>query len=443
MRGLTSTLILVAVLAGLGGYIYFVENRKPAANPDAKAKAFDVAADQIEELQISVADGDVSTLKKVDDRWQLVQPVQAEADNSEVNNMASSLASLDVQRVVDEAPADLGQYGLSSPHLEVAFRAKGQTEFRRLQIGEKTPTGGDVYAKRPDEKRVFLVSSFIDDTFKRSAFDLRDKTILRFDRDKVTGLEIANASGTMQFERKGANWMFVKPQPMRADFAALEGTITSLSATLMQKFVADSATPAELGQYGLRTPSARAAVLMGDSRVALELGRTDNAETYARDPAKPAVVMVAPTIVEDLNKDLTSFRRKELFDMRSFSTKRVEVTRGDQKLTIEKVTAADGKETWKNSDGKELDAAKVQDLLTKLSNVRATSFETAVHPALRTPILTVTARFGENKDEDLAETVTLARAGQETLASRPDEPGTLKIEPAPVDEILKILDQLK
>ena len=32
------------------------------------------------------------------------------------------------------------------------------------QIGEKTPTGGDVYARRPDEKRVVLVSSFIDDT---------------------------------------------------------------------------------------------------------------------------------------------------------------------------------------------------------------------------------------------------------------------------------------
>jgi hypothetical protein len=443
MRGLTSTLLLVVVLAGLGGYIYFVENRKPVENPDAKAKAFDITADQIEELQISVADGDISTLKKVDDRWQLVQPVQAEADNSEVNNMTSSLASLDVQRVVDEAPADLSQYGLSTPHLEVAFRVKGQTEFRRLQIGEKTPTGGDVYVKRPDEKRVFLVSSFIDDTFKRSAFDLRDKTILRFDRDKVTGLEITNASGSMQFERKGANWMFVKPRPMRADFAAIEGTITSLSATLMQKFVADSATPAELAQYGLRTPSARAAILMGDSRVELELGRTDNAETYARDPAKPAVVMVAPTIVEDLNKDVTNFRRKELFDLRSFSAKRLEVMRGDQKLTIEKVTAADGKESWKNSDGKEMDAAKVQELLTKLSNVRATGFDPATHQALRSPALIVTARFGENKDEDLAETVTLARAGQEVVASRPDEPGTLKVEAAPVDEILKILDQLK
>jgi hypothetical protein len=31
MRGLTSTLILVAVLAGLGGYIYFVDAKRPAS----------------------------------------------------------------------------------------------------------------------------------------------------------------------------------------------------------------------------------------------------------------------------------------------------------------------------------------------------------------------------------------------------------------------------
>ncbi|MEQ1757761.1 MAG: DUF4340 domain-containing protein [Vicinamibacterales bacterium] len=442
MKRAASTLILVVVLAGLGGYIYFVENRKPATDPDAKAKAFEAKSEDIEELQITIADGGTSTLKKIDDRWQIVDPVQAEADNSEINNMASSLASLDVQRVVDETPADLAPFGLSAPHLEVAFRLKGQTAFQRLQIGEKTPTGGDVYVKRPDEKRVFLVSSYVDDTFKRTTFDLRDKTLLRFDRDKLTGLELTNASGTMQFERKGANWMFVKPRAMRADFAALEGALTSLSATLMQKYVADSATPAELAQYGLSRPSATASLVTGDSRVTLALGRTDNAETYARDLSKPAIVMVAPTIVADLNKTVNDFRRKELFDLRTFSATRVEITRGSEKIVLDKATA-DGKETWKNAAGKEVDAVKVNDLLTRLSNIRAQSFEDSTDSALKTPALVVAAQFGENKDENRSETVTLARSGESLVGSRPDEPGTLKIEGTPLDDILKAVDALK
>ncbi len=443
MRGLTSTIALILVLAGLGGYIYFVDNRRPADSAETKAKTFDVTADQIEEIQIRMADGDTSLIKKVDDRWRLVQPVEADADGSEVGNMASSLATLDIQRVVDEAPGDLGQFGLATPHLEVGFRVKGQTSFSRLLIGEKTPTGGDVYVKRSDQSRVFLVSSFIDDTFKRSAFDLRDKTLLKFDRDKLTALELTNASGTMRFERKGANWNFVLPRPMRADFAAIESTITSLSATLMQKFVADNATPAELASYGLAKPSAQASVITGDSRVTLALGRTDNAETYARELAKPAIVMVAPTIVEDLNRDVATFRRKEVFDLRSFSATRLDVTRGVDTITLEKSSGAESKEIWKNAAGKVLDSTQVEDLLSKLSKVRAKAFADGSHQALKTPTLVVSARFGVNKGENLSETVTLARTGQVTVASRPDEPGTLEIDGAPLDDILKALDALK
>ena len=57
MRGLTSTLILVVVLAGLGGYIYFVDSKRPAASADGssatKEKVFTVEADKINELRVT------------------------------------------------------------------------------------------------------------------------------------------------------------------------------------------------------------------------------------------------------------------------------------------------------------------------------------------------------------------------------------------------------
>ena len=40
---------------------------------------------------------------------------------------------------------DLKEFGLDTPRVEVAFKADGQQ--RRLQIGQKTPAGTDVYAK--------------------------------------------------------------------------------------------------------------------------------------------------------------------------------------------------------------------------------------------------------------------------------------------------------
>jgi len=443
VRGLTTTILLVLVLAGLGGYIYFVENRKPAGGADAKAKAFDVAADQIEEIQVKVTDGDATRIKRADKAWKLVEPVEADGDNSEITNMASTLASLDVQSVVDEAPGDLKQFGLNPPRIEIAFNAKGKKDPMRLLVGDKTPTGGDVYAKKPDEKRVILVSSLVEDTFHRTAFDLRDKTILKFDRDKVDGLQITRGSETLQFSRKGANWTIVKPAPMRADYAEIEGLITSLSATLMQKFVSPEASPAELKQYGLDKPSTAASILMGGNRTTLLLGKTDNAETYAKVEARPAIVMVAPTIVSDLAKPINSFRRKDLLDMRSFSATHLEINRGTETLVLDKTADKDGKDVWKNGSGATVDAMKVEDLLTKLSNLRAASFEEKVDAALKTPTITVSARFGENKGENRLETAKIAQSGGSVFATRADEPGAMKLESASFDDLTKSLDALK
>ncbi len=443
MRGLTTTILLIAVLAGLGGYIYFVENKKPDTPADAKPKAFAVKAEDIQELQITVTDGDATKAQRTDNAWKLVEPVEAEGDNSELNNMASSLAALDVQRVIDENPTNLDQYGLGPPRLDIAFRTKSGKDPVHLLVGDKTPTGGDVYAKKPGEKQVFLVSSMIEDTFRRSAFDLRDKTILKFDRDKVDGLEIMQGDRSFQFSRKGADWTIVKPAMMRADYASIEGLLTSLSATLMHKFVAPSATPAELRTYGLDKPSASASILMGSAKATIMLGRTDNAETYAKDAARPMIVMVAPTIVSDLAKPLADYRRRDLFDARAFSAKKVEAKRGAETLAFEKVTAQDGKDTWHNTAGKDADATKVEDLLTKLSNLRVASFEDRADPALKAPALTVTVQFGENKGENRSETVTIARSGASVVASRPDEPGALKLAGAGLDDVMKALDALR
>ena len=63
---------------------------------------------------------------------------------------------------------------------------------------------------------------------------------------------------------------------------------------------------------------------------------------------------------------------------------------------------------WKDAAGKAVDAMKVEDLLAKVSGLRASSFETAAHASLKSPVLTVTAVFDKGKD-----VVTFGRAGMD------------------------------
>ena len=437
MRGLTSTVALVVVLAGLVAYIYFVDSKRPAGGTETKEKPITVAAEQIEEFQLKAASGETSRVAKSGETWQIVEPKPADADSTAMSTLASQLASVEVQRVVDENPSDLKQYGLNPPRIEVGYRLKGEKEFRRLYVGDKTPTGGDLFAKTPDKSRVFLIASYFDSTLNKTPFDLRDKTVLKFEREKADGLILAKGSNEMQFSRMGTDWRITKPIMARGDYAALEGLVTRLSSSQLDKIVTED--PKDLKEYGLDKPVETATVLAGSSRATLMFGKTTEGGMFAKDAARPIIFVLEPTLLKDVDKDISEFRRKDMLDGRSFNTNRIEVKRGSETFAFEKTKGSDDKEQWKDAAGKAADMAKVEDLLTKLSNVRAQSFEATPNAALKMPAVTVTIRYDENKNE----TVTLAKTGSDAFASRSDESGGAKVEASAYDEVMKAIDALK
>lgn len=437
MHGAKSAILLLVVLGGLGGYIYFVDSKRDPATEGANAKAFTgLAADSIEEIEIRNADGVTSHVQRVGTDWQLISPDKADADDGVVGTVTSNLSTLEVQRVVDENPTDLAQYGLNPPRVDVSFRVKDQKDFQRLLVGEKTPTGGDFFAKRPNETRVFLISSFLDSIFNKTTFDLRDKAVLKFDRNQAKGIEIVSGSNTTQFTGSGSEWRIEKPMSARADYAAVEGLMTRLSSTFMQKIVEKETT--DLRQYGLDRPALTAMVTAGSSTATLILGRADEGGRFAKDVSRSEIFTVDETLFTELSKAASEFRRKDLFDARSFTANRIEVKRGDETIALDKTTV-DSKEMWKNAAGQDVDLAKAEELMSRLSALRATSFVDAADPSLKMPALTATVRFDEKKTE----TVAVGRSGTETFASRSDEPGAAVLDPMAFDEVIKALDALK
>jgi len=437
VRGLKSTIALLVVLIGLVAYIYFIDAKKPASDaPETKAKAFTVDADQIEEIRIKPTSGDASRVEKANGTWQLIEPEKAEADQGQVSNAATSLAALEINRVVDDNPSDLSQYGLNPPKAEITFRAKGQKDTHQLLLGEKTATGSDLYAKTPDQKRVFLISGYLENTFERTPFDLRDKVALKFDQSKADGIEIVH-NGTTALAKSGTEWALTKPYKARADFAGAEAVMTSLSSLQMQKIVENEAK--DLAKYGLDKPDATVTVNGGSTRASLALGKKDGDSVYARDLSRPIVFTIAATAAADLEKDTGALRRKDMFDGRSFNATRVELKRGGETVSFDKSKGKDGKDVWKNAAGKDVDAAKVEDMLTKLSNVRAQLFQDRVDPVLKMPTLVATLKL----DNNMMETVTFARSGNAVLASREGEPGSATVEVMAFNDAMSAIDAIK
>jgi hypothetical protein len=436
MQRAITPIVLVLVLAGLGGYIYYLDNKEPAPPEDAREKAFtSVEADAIEELRIA-AGGETTRLTKSGGAWTIVEPVKADADAGEAGSIASGLASLEIEQVVDEKPADLKTFGLDPARIDVSFKTKGQTTEQRILLGEKTPVGDNLYAKLPGSPRVFLVPSHLEGTFSKTTFALRDKAALKVDRQKADGLELKAGATEIVLAKSGENWSLVKPIAARADYAVVEGAIERLASAQMQGLAEDQNAPPS--RFGLDAPTATMTIKTGSSSATLALGKTENAVVFAKDSQRPQIFTVAPTLRADVMKEIGDFRRKDLFDFRSFTATRVEFTRGADTQAFERSKDKDGKDVWKAAGGKTVDSAKIEELVAQTSGLRAASFEDAAHASLKTPVLTVKATFDKGTD-----TVAFGRAGADVFATRTGEPGSAKLDAPPFDEVIKALDALK
>ena len=121
--------------------------------------------DTIDELKVKSESGETTSVKKDAGTWQMTAPLAAKADATDIGSITSNLGTLDITRVVDENPADLKEYGLDAPRVEIEFKASGDKDYgdyHRLLIGAKSPTGGQVFAMRDAEKRVILVPGHTD-----------------------------------------------------------------------------------------------------------------------------------------------------------------------------------------------------------------------------------------------------------------------------------------
>jgi hypothetical protein len=429
MKGLWSTLALLLVAIGLGAYIYFADPQKASDTP-ARDKVFAVTADQVRTLKVT-AEGETSVLEKKGDAWQMTAPVATDADQTEVTSLLTNLSTLEINRVVDENAADLAQYGLAEPKLRVEYTAEGG-QAGTVAFGEKTPTQGDMYAVKGGEKKVFLVSAFLESTFNRKPFDLRDKRIVRFERDKADGLEVTTPAGTAVMARSGSDWTVTAPAVTRADYGAIEGLLTRVSTATMTGIVATGA--ADLKQYGLDAPQTTLLIKTGSSTATLAIGKEEEGKVYAKDGARDLVFTVDPSLVSDVRRTPDDFRDKDLFEFRPFSAKKVTLTRGAETITFEKAG-----DKWTRPGAAEPDQAKVEEFLSQLSALKAAAWVPAAQASgLNAPALTADVTYD---DKALTEQVRLARAGGDAFAARSGEPGAAKVDAAALDNVFKALDE--
>ena len=117
--------------------------------------------------------------------WKVTAPFAAPADTSAVESMLTSLEKLEADEVVVEQAANPAEYGLDKPSRTVTAVVEGAPAPLKVEFGAKSPDGSSVYARAAGSPKVYLVPQWVEGSFDKKPFDLRDRDLLHVKRDDV------------------------------------------------------------------------------------------------------------------------------------------------------------------------------------------------------------------------------------------------------------------
>jgi hypothetical protein len=432
---LHSLAIATLVLAILTWFLYWSGRHKPAdetskLSADTAPAILKLDQNSITKLELKKKDSDPVVLSKSSSGdWQITAPKSFRADQNAVTSVASTLSSLNSERVLEDKASNLQNFGLDQPALEIDLTAKDKTQ--KLLLGTDTPAGGAIYAMLSGDPRLFTVSSSIKTSLDKNVNDLRDKRLLPIDADKVSQIEVVRKNSDIEFGRNKDDWQILKPKPMRADSIQVGDLVRDLTNAKMDLSSGDAKQ--ETAQFAHATPVATAKLISEFGMQQLEV-RKNKDTYYAKSSAVEGAYKVDSGLGKTLEKNVDDFRDKKLFSFSYNDPNKIEIHNADKAYFLARGSA--GPDDWW-SNGKKMDGANVESVISDLRDLTATSFPASGF-SNPTVDITVTSQDGKRTEK-----VQIAKSGDHYIAQRENEPALYQLDSSAVDALLKAAQDLK
>ncbi len=185
MKGKKEYIVLFIAIAALAGYLY-VQRTDRVNYEIPRVDAVDAGA--ITGLQIASKDGNVSLSKK-DGSW-YIEPKGYPADIAKVGRMLQTVVGLTLTDLVSES-GSYERYSLGEAD-RIAVKAYAGTELERsFEMGKAAPTHRHTFVTLPGDNRVFHAKGSFRSDFEHAAADLRNRQVLSFPKDEITGIRIS------------------------------------------------------------------------------------------------------------------------------------------------------------------------------------------------------------------------------------------------------------
>ncbi|MCF8032570.1 MAG: DUF4340 domain-containing protein [Desulfarculaceae bacterium] len=270
-------------------------------------------------------------------RWDMVSPVKSQADGMQVGRLLSAVLEGQIKGRI-EKPGELKGFGLDPAAIKLTLTdRKGDQAV--LLLGNLSPTKEFAYAAVPGGDEVWLVEPTLRGAVNRTVFELRDKAVLDFIVNKVSGLEINTGKQPLKLERvKGGaepQWRFAGGG--EADTSAVEDLLFQVHGLMALDFLDKGV---HLDKMGFEPPQGGVVLnLEGGGKKGILIGGpvTGREERYVRRLSGGPVMVLKQASLNRLKKATRfSLSQRRLMRFHRDAAVALSITRGKQELKYAK-----------------------------------------------------------------------------------------------------------
>lgn len=353
MKNVIKPLVALVIVIGLALYAYYgvfkgEETRKENALHERNFVRFNL--DNVKHFTLARPDSSVVFERGVGRVWNIIEPVQTEADGKPLYQLFYILDQTDIITVVEDHPEDLEPYGLKNPPYYMAMEYDNG-DADSILVGNDTPDATMTYVKFGSEDRVLAVSNQVSDIIKRPLRFFRSRTILNVVDKDINSLEIFRMvdgkEEKIQVANNGLSWEMTLPWKMPADQKNIEDLTKKLAESTKRALIDEK--PEDLVQYGLDNPSIVVNLTlkygMPDKMLIVgkkvtEPGRTN--QWYAKVFGKDLVFTLENNLITMLTRKTVWFVEKQPMQFNRNAIDRIVLETGENSIQI----IRDAEDNW-------------------------------------------------------------------------------------------------
>ena len=345
-RGWTLIGVLV-VLGVLVGAYFFVTRPKPA--PAAAAVQPELSKgekDKLVKVVLSDRPEGTLTLVKKAGKWNTEPPAAVPLEPTTIDDLLFSFSALNAERIIEEHPSDLGQYGLAPPRAMGTGTWEDGTSHTLL-LGDKTPSGSTYYIQVKGNPRVYTVQSFTGQHLHWTLKDLRSRTISpAINYDEVEYVKIVERDGavlevkrkteaeTKSFQLGFGPFLLTRPYvTVRGLDAQKQDTVIKGAQSVSISDFAEEPVKG-LDAYGLARPRAEVIVRDKSNTIDYIFGDQKGTQTWFALRGQPGVYLVDTSSLDFLKTKPFDIVDKFTFIPNLEDVDRMDITAGGKTHTL-------------------------------------------------------------------------------------------------------------